>query len=130
MKNRIAILSMLIAAIIVLPCFAEKKKKEVKVAYEFPDAMAPAIQAEFAKQCDKGQALYNIACGHCHNTIVNGKTIIPDWTSSQLVGYELRVLNPKHEGGIPEEAVSAEELGQIMTFLTYKRKNAAADVKQ
>ena len=114
---------MIMAATIVLPCLAEKKKKELKAAYEFPDAMAPAIQAGFAKECDKGQALYNIACAHCHNTIVNGKAIIPDWTSAQLVGYELRVLNPKHEGGIPEETVSAEELGQIMTFLTYKKKN-------
>ena len=118
-----AILALLVTAGMILPCLAEKKKKEQKVAYEFPTAMAPAIQAEFTKECDKGQALYNMACAHCHNKIVDGKTIIPDWTPAQLVGYELRVLNSKHESGIPEENVTAEELGQIMTFLTYKKKS-------
>jgi len=85
--------------------------------------MAPAIQAEFTKECDKGQALYNMVCAKCHNKVVNGKTIVPDWNQAQLIGYELRVLNSGHETGIPEENVSAEELGQIMTFLTYKKKN-------
>lgn len=123
MKNRVAILALIITAGIILPCVAEKKGKEQKVSYEFPEAMAPAIQAEFSKECDKGQALYNLACAHCHNKVVDGKTIIPDWSQSQLIGYELRVLNSRHESGIPEENVSAEELGQIMTFLTYKKKN-------
>lgn len=109
---------------IVLPAFAGGgKKKELKVAYEFPETMSPAVREAFTKECDKGQALYNLGCAGCHNKIVDGKTIIPDWTSAQLVGYELRVLNPKHEAGIPEEQVSAEELGYIMTFLTYKKKN-------
>lgn len=124
MKNRVAILALISTAGTILPCVAEKKSKEQKIAYEFPAAMAPAVQADFTKECDKGQALYNLACAHCHNKIVNGKTIVPDWTQAQLVGYELRVLNAKHESGIPEENVSAEELGYIMTFLTYKKKNS------
>ncbi len=110
---------------IVLPAFAGSgKKKEPKVAYAFPENMAPAVREAFTKECDKGQALYNLSCASCHNKVVDGKTVIPDWTSAQLVGYELRVLNPKHESGIPEEQVSAEELGNIMTFLTYKKKNS------
>jgi hypothetical protein len=122
MKKEIIILSACVAVLwLVLPVYAEKKSS--KKLYEFPDAMAPAVQVEFAKQCDQGLALYNIACAKCHNQIVKGKTIIPDWTSAQLVGYELRVLNQKHETGIPEENVTAEELGLIMTFLTYKKKN-------
>ena len=124
---RTTIILILLAIItIVLPAFAGggKKGKEGKVAYEFPEAMAPAVREQFAKECDKGQALYKLGCAGCHNKTEGGKTIIPDWTPAQLVGYELRVLNPKHEAGIPEEQVSAEELGYIMTFLTYKKKNA------
>lgn len=118
------ILVVLSIIIIVLPAFAgDKKKKADKIAYEFPEAMAPAVREQFAKECDKGQALYNLSCANCHNKSENGKTIIPEWTQAQLVGYELRVLNAKHETGIPEEQVSAEELGYIMTFLTYKKKN-------
>ena len=85
--------------------------------------MATPVREAFSRECDKGQELYNIACADCHNSHVNGRTVIPDWSSAQPVGYELRVLNAKHEAGIPEDQVSAEELGNIMTFLTYKKKN-------
>ena len=127
MKNRQYRTTFTIVALaiitIILPAFAGgNKKKDTKVAYEFPATMAPTVRDAFAKECDKGQALYNLGCAGCHNKVEHGKTIIPDWTSTQLVGYELRVLNPKHEAGIPEEQVSAEELGYIMTFLTYKKK--------
>lgn len=123
-----ALLATLMAAIIIWPSFADaggNKKKEAKVAYEFPESMAAPVREAFTKECDKGQALYNLACAGCHNKVADGKTIVPDWTSAQLVGYELRVLNPRHEAGIPEEQVSAEELGFIMTFLTYKKKNTS-----
>ena len=126
-KNRYWVTVLLVALvllIIVLPAFAGgKKKKDQKIPYEFPDAMSPTVREQFSKECGKGQALYNLSCAGCHNKVVNGTTIIPDWTSAQLVGYELRVLNSKHETGIPEENVSAEELGYIMTFLAYKKKN-------
>ncbi len=110
---------------IVLPAFAGGNKSKVaKVAYDFPPTMSPAVREAFSKECDKGQALYNLTCARCHNQLVDGVLLIPDWTGAQLAGYELRVLNPNHEAGIPEEQVSAEELGFIMTFLTYKNKNA------
>jgi hypothetical protein len=126
-KKRYWITWLLIALailVIVLPAFAGgKNRKQGKVEYEFPEKMAASVREQFIKECDKGQALYNLSCAHCHSKKEHGKTVIPDWTAAQLVGYELRVLNPKHEAGIPEEQVSAEELGYIMTFLTYKKKN-------
>jgi hypothetical protein len=119
MKLKIILLLTTITGIVWIECIAQKKK----VAYEFPEAMAKPVQAEFAKQCDKGLILYQINCSRCHD-IPQGKTsIIPDFTPEQLVGYELRVLNPKHESDLPETNVSAEELGQITTFLTYKKKS-------
>jgi hypothetical protein len=124
------VLVVLSILIIVLPAFAgDKKKKAEKIAYEFPVTMTAPVREQFIKECDKGQALYNLSCAPCHNRTENGKTIIPEWTQAQLVGYELRVLNSKHETGIPEEQVSAEELGYIMTFLSYKKKNAPAATK-
>lgn len=122
MKRRIVFLIAGMALLTqMMPSHAEKKQP--KIMYEFPEAMAPAVRAEFTKECDKGQALYNLACASCHNKILNGKTIVPDWTGSQLVGYELRVLNSNHETGIPEERVTAEELGFIMTFLRYRKRS-------
>ena len=111
---------MLLAVCVVstVECAAQKK-----VEYEFPANMALPIKAEYLKQCEKGRVLYTINCAGCHNTKVKGKIIIPDFSLDQLIGYELRVSNPDHENGMPETTVSAEELGLIMTFLNYKKKN-------
>ncbi len=95
-----------------------------QVTYEFPAAMAAPIKSEYMKICDKGKVLYDLNCAGCHNTKVRGREVIPDFTSEQLVGYTLRVLNPQHESGIPEENVTPEELGLISTFLMYKKKNS------
>jgi hypothetical protein len=94
-----------------------------KVQYELPAEMLETVKTDYAKQCEKGQILYNLNCAGCHNKKVKGKMMIPDFTSEQLVGYALRVTNARHEASITEETVSTEDLGLIMTFLTYKKKN-------
>lgn len=109
-----------------MACAVQKNKK----GYELQAAMSPAVAADYAKQCEKGKVLYAINCGECHNKVVNKKTVIPDFTAAQLKGYELRVANPKHESSMPDTKVTAEELGTIMIFLTYKTKSNFAFVKQ
>jgi mono/diheme cytochrome c family protein len=109
---------------IAILCFAQKKP--AKYEYEFPKEMAANIKAEYIKICDKGQALYNLNCAGCHNIPNGKKSIIPDYTPEQLKGYELRVINPKHESDLPDTKVTPEELGNICTFLLYKKKNNTA----
>lgn len=113
-------LVLIIAAIsmMVIACRTQKK-----VAYEFPAAMAAPIQAAFAEQCDKGQVLYDMNCGKCHNKVVKGKKLIPDFTQEQLKGYEIRVTNAQHEMNLLEDRITPEELGLVSTFLLYKKKN-------
>ncbi len=96
-----------------------------KIPADFPKEMLPEVKAEYQKIYDKGQVLYNINCAKCHSTYVRRKQIVPDFTPEQLKGYELRDANQRHIEGIPEEQVTAEELGIIMTFLTYKKKNSS-----
>lgn len=110
-------------AIITILLTFDQCTSQKKIQYDLPEAMAPNIKADYLKQCEKGRILYEINCAGCHTKKVNGKRIIPDFKPEQLVGYELRISNPSHESGIPETNVSAEELGLIMTFLSYKRKN-------
>jgi cytochrome c peroxidase len=98
------------------------------VSYELPAAMVATAKIEYTKQCDKGKILYDINCAACHNSKDKRKEIIPDFTAEQLIGYELRVINSEHESGIPETSVSTEELGLIMTFLSYKKKSGKAFV--
>jgi|GEM_PF-926605 len=109
-----------------MACAAQKNKK----GYELPAAMSPAVATDYSKQCEQGKVLYAINCGACHNKVVKRKTVIPDFTADQLKGYELRVANPKHESSMPDTKVTAEELGTIMIFLSYKTKSNYPFVKK
>jgi len=100
------------------------QKGRNKVPYEFPAAMAADVRADFAKQCDKGLALYELNCGKCHTSVVKGKKVIPDFSDDQMEAYKIRVLNPRHEEELPETSVTSEELSLIFTFFTYKKKNS------
>ncbi|HEX7905185.1 MAG TPA: hypothetical protein VF487_15040 [Chitinophagaceae bacterium] len=104
--------------IILVACVVQKK-----VPYEFPEAMAAPVKAEFTKICDKGKILYEINCANCHTVKKGKRELIPDFTPEQLKGYELRVSNAEHEKNMPDELVTAEELGLISTFLLYKSKS-------
>jgi hypothetical protein len=101
-------------------------QKMKKVSADFPKEMLTEVKADYQKIYDKGQILYNINCAKCHNTPQKKVEILPEFTLDQLKGYELRESNPRHVEGIPETQVSPEELGEIMIFLTYKKKNAPA----
>lgn len=110
----------LLLGILCIQSYAREKQKEV---YEFPQAMAQPVRDEYTKLCEKGRILYEINCAKCHNTIVKGKNIVPDFTEEQLGAYSIRIANVKHEEQVSESNVSAEELALITTYLTYKKKN-------
>jgi len=103
---------------ILIQCRSQKK-----IVYEFPEGMLPHVKTMYTPICDKGKILYDLNCAKCHNTKVKGKQIIPDFKPEQLTGYTLRVANAQHEKNMPDTLVTEEELGIIMTFLNYKKKN-------
>ncbi len=107
-----------IIVFILIQCQSQKK-----LAYEFPEAMLPHVKNMYTPICDKGKILYDLNCAKCHNTKVKGKQIIPDFNPEQLTGYTLRVANALHEKNMPDTLVTEEELGIIMTFLNFKKKN-------
>ncbi|MBO9700443.1 MAG: c-type cytochrome [Sporocytophaga sp.] len=94
-----------------------------KVTYDLPAAMLPHVKQEYLSRCEKGKILYDMNCAGCHNTKVKGKVLIPDFTPEQLKGYELRITNARHSESLTDTIVTEEELGIIMTFLSYKKKN-------
>lgn len=93
------------------------------IGYDFPNEMNQDVKKSYTSLCDKGQILYDINCGKCHTKIKYGKKIVPDFKPEQLVGYGLRISNARHESSLPDTLVTEEELGLIMTFLKYKKKN-------
>lgn len=105
--------------ILLIACTAQKE-----VMYELPEAMLPHVKVEYARRCDKGKILYDLNCAKCHTTKKGRKEVIPDFKPEQLSGYALRTSNARHESSMPDSLVTEEELGIIMTFLNYKKKNA------
>lgn len=108
----------IVTGLFFVACVSEKK-----IEYNFPDQMLPFVKVEYEKQCDKGQILYRLNCAKCHTVKVKGQKVIPDFKPEQLKGYELRLTNARHEQTLTDSAVTAEELGLIMTFLNYKKKS-------
>lgn len=123
--KKIVTISVLIAAagIVSLQSAAQKQKKQAKVVYQFPDAMAQPVRDEYLKLCEKGRVLYELSCSGCHNMEIRGKITIPDFTEDQLGAYSIRVANARHEEHVSEAEVSAEDLALISSFLIYKKKN-------
>lgn len=113
MKN---IFQISIMAISLLACQSQKQ-------FEFPAAMLPHVKAENQQRCEKGFRLYNLNCASCHNLQKGKKTIIPDFTEDQVLGYTIRVSNAQHEKSMPDTIVTEEELVLISNFLNYKTKS-------
>ncbi len=102
--------------------FAQKAKTKITYTHNFPPAMDAEVKKSYVEIFEKGRILYKINCARCHNTKVNGQELMPEFTKEHLAKYELRIQNPKHEEALSETRVTAEELQQIMIFLTYYKK--------
>src|SRR5574343_1220667 len=89
---------------------------------ELPSMMSDSLKKVTQEQCNKGMALFIENCSPCHGGSDKRKSI-PDFSPEQLSNYEFRFANKKHEEQLSEAQLSQDELVQIITFLTYKRKN-------
>lgn len=117
MKKK-TVFTLLLTGIILVACHTPKR-----ASYIFPSEMNTAVQTSYTAICDKGKILYDQHCAKCHTTKKMGKELIPDFTPEQLESYQIRVANQIHEPIMNDEQLPAEELGFIMTFLTYKSKS-------
>lgn len=99
--------------------FAQQQEKKVLYTHNFPPAMKEEVKKEYVKLFEKGRILYQINCARCHNTKENDVEVMPEFTKEHLAKYELRIQNPQHEEELNESRVNAEELSQVMIFLTY-----------
>lgn len=117
-RNNYHLIFCFIVIFMLAACTAQKE-----TSYELPEAMLPHVKAEYLERCKKGEILYKISCGKCHMVKKGKREIIPDFKPEQLLGYTLRVSNAQHEANMPDTLVTEEELGIIMTFLNYKKKN-------
>lgn len=97
-----------------------------KIKYEFPAEMTNSVKVEYLKLCNKGKNLFLLNCAKCHYMKFKGKEVIPDFNPAQLESYQIRISNLDHMKFVREDNISAEELGYVITFLTYKKKSGVA----
>lgn len=111
-------------SIILFACYFNcSAQKDKEVDYEFPSFMKPEIKEFYMKEFEKGKILYNLNCATCHNFKVKKKVYVPDFSINELTSYEIRMKNAEHETNMSEVRVTTEELGYIITYLTYKKKS-------
>lgn len=113
------ILPVIILLLLLAGCAVQK---ETGGQYDFPAAMTEAVRASYTEQCEKGRVLYEANCARCHNKVVKGRQVVPYFPMDKLIGYALRESNERHTSNLPEEKVTTEDLGLIMTFLTYNKQ--------
>ena len=141
--NKIVIITFIMAAIAIANCTTKiqvkktndysslaniktPKKKLIEINYNLPDdslSMNDSAKKEFVKSFDKGQIVYNLICAKCHNKIVNGLEVVPDFSLPQLMDYEIRIQYPIHQERLSPENLSATELDDVVNYLRYKKKS-------
>lgn len=121
MKQLLAIIFLLFI-IFMNGTMAQKSQHKVIYTHSFPPEMSEEVKKTYIKLFEKGRILYQVNCAKCHNTKVNGVEVMPEFTKEHLAQYELRIQNAQHEEALSEMRVNAEELQQIMIFLTYYKK--------
>jgi len=97
-----------------------------EINYILPDdslSMSDSAKKEFVMNFDKGQIIYNIVCAKCHNKLVDGVEVVPDFSLPQLMDYEMRIEYPAHQERLTEANLSALELDHVVDYLRYKKKS-------
>ena len=121
----VSFFSMVLFFSLLMNCKTQMTPKKSEL--EFPSMMKEEVKLEFRRQCEKGEVLYAITCAKCHNVEVKRKMAIPDFSLEKLLGYDIRMENKEHSNNLTGTQVTTEELGYIISFLTYKKKNGIAN---
>lgn len=109
----------LLVLLFALACVAQKK-----VDYVIPQGMSPEAVPYFLERFNKGKALYAQACADCHNKMVQGKSVVPDFSTGSLESYaeQLRTSNNEHTQTINPRQLSSEDLSRVLYYLSHKKK--------
>ncbi|MBJ7428177.1 MAG: hypothetical protein JHD28_04355 [Bacteroidia bacterium] len=94
--------------------------------YDMPEdslTMTADKKQAFKESCDRGIIIYNTICAGCHNKLVDGKQVVPDFSLPQLMDYEIRIQYPSHEDRLKENNLTAQELDDVVNYLRYKKKS-------
>ncbi len=124
-------LSIACFSIVLMPVvIAQKAPKKAVYTHDLPPNMTPEIKKAYVDLFDKGKVLYEINCSKCHDSVSNGVLCMPAFTKEHLASYNLRIQSPEHEESLSETRVNAEELQNIMIFLTYYKRIDQAGKKK
>jgi len=140
--KRTILFSLLLASMLLIACSVAKQSPKTteskdnsqtkaptnltkKIDFTFPDdslIMSESAKAEFVANIEKGEIIYSLLCAKCHNKLVNGVEVVPDFSLPQLMDYEMRIQYPSHKDRLTETNLSVKELDQVVDYLRYKKK--------
>jgi hypothetical protein len=127
-----------IISIILINCKVKKSKINLSIVesnkvananptiYDMPEdslTMTDDKKKEFKESCDRGIIIYNTICASCHNKLIDGKQVVPDFSLPQLMDYEIRIQYPSHEDRLKENNLTIQELDDVVNYLRYKKKS-------
>ncbi len=110
-------------AILALGLALQRCAQQHEMPNSFPTSTATNtdLRGDFTAQFHRGEKLYALSCGGCHNMKRAGKTVIPDFSAPQLLDYEMRMQYPSHGERLHESKVSKDELDDIQVFLLHRK---------
>jgi mono/diheme cytochrome c family protein len=117
MQNRYFVFTLLVC-ILFFQC-SRFNKITCNIPADYPEARRQQIIGLF----DKGKVLYKINCSQCHGIFTKGEDKVPNFTTTQIDNYSASFLrrDPKNHAIVAQ--MSQEQMGEILTFLRYKKIN-------
>ncbi|MBS1917405.1 MAG: c-type cytochrome [Bacteroidetes bacterium] len=97
-------------------CAAKKK-----VEYEIPPHYVKEQREKAIEAFEKGKVLFKINCAECHGIYKDGKENIPNFTKTQIDGYNAMYIKGDPRNHSVARKLSPDQLGSILTFLRLRK---------
>lgn len=110
------IISGIIFCFLLSQCVAKKK-----VEYEIPSHYGKEQREKSIEWFEKGKVLFKINCAECHGIYKDGKESVPNFTKSQIDGYNAMYVKGDPKNHSVARKLSQDQLNYILTFLRLRK---------
>jgi hypothetical protein len=87
------------------------------------DGASKEYQTYVKKEFPTGAKLYRQYCTGCHGIFSAGKDSVPNFSKTQIDGYNLAFIQADSTNHAVASGISQEEFERILLFLTFRKKD-------